>query len=315
MAGGIAGCLLLGILFLYLAIRQHRRSARWHGAVRLSATVEAVRYQEARERKSEINDHKSSTEATLHFTDRGRAYEKCLSFPGIIQAPVPGQTLPIFFDRETGDWIPRNKVHTHWRLFLALGCLCLAAGLALSLDGRGILSDLADYHVQAPNPAGSAVCALIGLTCGCCAYACVRGLLPDLLRTTADPFLWIIKYYLLDRYEKTDALCVGIIRRESGDDDVSYYPLFQYSSGGKQLYWFPKRQTSRKRYQPGSRYTLYRDLETDRCALKPTVLGLVCAPLSLIPIGFFLMLILSLAVCATGTLYLAGMGFVSIPAV
>ena len=76
MAEGIAGCLLLGALFLYLAFRQHRRSARWHGAARLTATVESVQYREAWERKTEINDHKSSTEVTLCFSDRGRVYER-----------------------------------------------------------------------------------------------------------------------------------------------------------------------------------------------------------------------------------------------
>ena len=44
MAVGIAVCLLLGGLFLYLAARQYRRGARWRGAVRLLAVVKSVRY-------------------------------------------------------------------------------------------------------------------------------------------------------------------------------------------------------------------------------------------------------------------------------
>ena len=120
----------------------------------------------------------------------------------------------------------------------------------------------------------------------------------------------MVRFYVLHRYEEVDALCVGIIRRESGDDDVSYYPLFQYAAEGGQLHWFPTRQMSRKRYQSGNRYTLYRDPSTGRCALKPTAWDLVTAPLSLIPIGFFSLFVLSLVVCAVGTLCIDGVGFV-----
>ena len=91
--------------------------------------------------------------------------------------------------------------------------------------------------------------------------------------------------------------------------DVSYYPFFQYTTAGEQLHWFPSRQMSRKRYRPGGRYTLYRDTVTGGCALRPGAMELLSAPLSLIPIGFFLLLILSLAVCAAGTLCIAAIGF------
>lgn len=309
MTGGIAVCLLLGGVLLYFAVRRYQRSARWRGSIRIQAEVSSVRYQEAWQRNKEIADNKSSTEATLCFTDQGRRYEKCRQYSGILSAPVPGQKVPILFQRDSGDWTLRREARTHWRLFAALGCLFLAAGLALLLDGRGILSDLADYRVEAPNLAGSVVCAVIGLTCGACAYACVRGLVPDLVRTFAEPLIWMVRFYVLQRYDAVNALCVGIIRRESGDDDVSYYPFFQYSAEGKQLYWFPKRQMPRRRYQPGNLYILYRDSGTGRCALKPAAWDLVSAPLSLIPIGFFSLFVLSLAVCAVGTLWIAGIGF------
>ena len=312
MAGGIAACLSLGVLFWYFAIRSYRRSARWRNAVRLPAVVKSVQYQEAWERRTEINDHKSSTEAVLCFADRGRVYEKRRQYPGMIHSPAPGQKIPILFDRDSGSCIPRKEARAHWRLFLALGCFCAMAGLALLLDGRGILSDLADYHVETRKLAGSAVCTLIGLTCGISAYACARGLMPDLFRTAAGPFVWIVRFYVLHQYEEVEALCIGVIRRESGDDDVSYYPFFQYAAEGGQLRWFPRRQMSRTRYQPGSRYPLYRVPESGCCALRPTVLELICAPLSLIPVGFFVMLVLSLAVCAAGTLYIAGLGFLNV---
>ena len=312
MLGGIVVCLLLGCLFGYLAAWQYRRSARWHGAVRLLAVVSAVRYREAWQRKTEINDHKSSTEAILRFTDQDRTYEKRRQFSGIIHAPVPGQKLPILFDRNSGEWIFRREAHTHWRLLLAFSVVFTAAGLLLLLDGHRILAELANYHVETPNLAGSVVCALIGLVCGACAYACIRGLMPDLFRTSAAPYAWMLGFYVLHRYEELDALCVGIIRRESGDDDVSYYPFFQYSADGRLLHWFPRRQMSPKRYRAGNRYTLYRDPGTGRCALKPTVWDLICAPLSLIPIAFFTVLILSLVVCAAGTVYIAGIGFLSL---
>ena len=76
----------------------------------------------------------------------------------MIHSPAPGQKIPILFDRDSGSCIPRKEARAHWRLFLALGCFCAMAGLALLLDGRGILSDLADYHVETPNLAGSVVC-------------------------------------------------------------------------------------------------------------------------------------------------------------
>ena len=309
MAVGIAVCLLLGGLFLYLAARQYRRGARWCGAVRLLAVVKSVRYQEARQRETEINDHKSSTEATLCFTDRGRAYEERRQFPGIILAPVPGQKLPILFDRDSREWILRKEARTHWCVFAALGCLCTAAGLALLLDGSGLLAELAAYRVEAPNLAGSTVCALIGLICGACAYACVRGLIPSLLRTAAEPAVWLLKARVLHRFEEVDAQCVGIIWRETGDEDVSYYPFFQYTVEGEQLHWFPSHRMSRKRYRPGGRYTLYRDTVTGGCALRPGAMELLSAPFSLIPIGFFLLFILSLAACAAGTLCIAAIGF------
>ena len=119
----------------------------------------------------------------------------------------------------------------------------------------------------------------------------------------------------LHRYEEMDALCIGIIRRESGDDDVCYYPFFQYSVEGAQSRWFPRRQMSRKRYQPGNWYTLYRDPGTGRCALKPSAWDLTSALLSLIPLGFFVLLVLSLAVCAVGSLWIAALGLVQILAV
>lgn len=228
MAVGIAACLLLGGLFLYLSARQYRRSARWRGAVRLLAVVKSVRYQEARQQKTEINDHRSSTEATLCFTDRGRTYEERRQYPGIILAPVPGQKLPILLDRDSREWILRKEARTHWRVFAALGCLCTAAGIALLLDGWGILAALAAYRVEAPNLAGSTACALIGLACGACAYACVRGLMPSLLRTAAEPVVWLFKARVLHRFDEVEAQCVGIIRRETGDEDVSYPTAFPY---------------------------------------------------------------------------------------
>ena len=61
MAGWIAVCLILGGLFLYLAVRRYQQSAYWRNAVRLLAVVTSVRYQEAWQRKTEINDHRSLT--------------------------------------------------------------------------------------------------------------------------------------------------------------------------------------------------------------------------------------------------------------
>lgn len=312
MAGGIAGCFLLGGLFLYLAVRRYRQRADWRRAVRLLAIVKSVQYQAAWLKKTEINDHKSSTEVTLCFSDQGRTYEKHRQYPGIVNTPAQGQTIPILFRRDSGDWILQKEVRTHWRLFLGLGCLCIAAGLLLLLDGQGILADLAAYQVDAPNLAGSVVCVLVGLTCGVSAYACIRGLMPDLIQTITDPFIWMVQFYVLHQYEEVDALCIGTIWRASGDDDVSYYPFFQYSVNGEQFHWFPKRQMSPKRYQAGNWYTLYCVSRTGRCVLKPTAWDLLSAPLSLIPIGFFTLLILSLAICAVGSLCIAGSGFLYI---
>ena len=310
MAGGIAICLLLGSLLLHLAVRRRQRSGHWRGSVRLSAVVTALQYREAWQGKAEINDHKSSTEATLQFVDRGKLYEKCQQFPGILQTPAPGQRLPILFRRDSGEWILRKEARTHWCLLLVLGCACIATGLVLLLGGRSVLAELADYRVEAPNLAGSVVCALIGLASGAGACACIRGLMPDLIRTSVEPFVWMLRFYVLHRYEEIDALCIGILRRECGDDDVSYYPFFQYTVDGTPYRWFPRRQMSRKRYRPGNRYPLYRDPGNGRCALKPTALDLICAPFSLIPIGFFVMLTASLVLCAVGALYIAGIGFV-----
>src|SRR5699024_204582 len=87
----------------------------------------------------------------------------------------------------------------------------------------------------------------------------------------AEPVVWLFKARVLHRFEEVEAQCVGIIRRETGDEDVSYYPFFQYTTAGEQLHWFPSRQMSRKRYRPGGRYTLYRDTVTGdvRCGPAP----------------------------------------------
>lgn len=211
MAGGIIGCLILGSLFLYLAARSYRRTAKWRGAVRLRAVVKFVQYREAWERKAEINDHHSHTEATLCFTDQGRTYEKCRQYSGILHAPICGDEVPILFNRASGDWCLRKEARTHHRLFLALGCLSIAACAALFLNGKRIIADLAEYRVDAPNLAGSIVCALVGVICAAFAYACIRGLMPDLVRSLSEPVIWIFKFYVLHRYEEVDARCVGII--------------------------------------------------------------------------------------------------------
>ena len=311
MAGGIAGCLLLGGLFLLLAVRRYRQSACWRGAVHIPAVVKSVRYHEVWLRKTEISEHESSTEATLCFADQGKTYEKRRQFPGIVNAPAQGQTVSILFKRNSGDWTLRKEARTHWRLFLVLGCLCIAAGLALLLDGPGVLADLASYRADTPNLTGSVVCALIGLLTGVCACTCIRWLMPDLIQTTAAPVVWMVTLYVLHQCEEIDALCVGGIRQELGDD-VHYYPFFQYSVENRQFRWFPRHQMSPKRYRAGSWYTLYHDPGTGKCALKPAVRDLVSALLSLIPIGFFTMLLLSLAVFTVGVLYIAGAGFLSV---
>lgn len=142
----------------------------------------SLEYQEARRGQREINDHRSSTQVTLCFVDQGRRYQRQRQYPGIVLTPQLGQKVPILFQRDSGDWILRSEARTRWPLFLALGGGFLAAGLALLLDGPGILASLAAYHVDTPNLAGCLVCALIGLLCGASAYAALRGVMPDLLR-------------------------------------------------------------------------------------------------------------------------------------
>ena len=140
MAAGIGGCLLLSGLFFYLAARSRRRSARWRGAVRLPAVVTSLEYQEAWRGQREINDHRSSTQVNLCFVDQGRRYQRQRQYPGIVLTPQLGQKVPILFQRDSGDWIPRSEARVRWPLFLALGGGFLAAGLALLLDGPGILA-------------------------------------------------------------------------------------------------------------------------------------------------------------------------------
>ena len=303
--------LLLGCLFLYLAVRSFLRRQEWRNAVRLNARVAEVQYREARRKGDIIDDGRSSAVVTLRFFYEGREWTEQKEYRGIVGSPVCGQTVPICLNRWERTWATWREVRSYWGLLLALSVLCLQITAALLIDGRGILAALSDFQVKSPNLPGSLFLAMIGAILAACAYACVRGLLPSAVRPILAPICWAVKDSL-GRLEPVEARCEGVICRETGDDDVSYYPLFSALEGGRIVRWYSGDSVSRKKYRAGEEYTLYRDRNTGTYTLAPTTSDVVRIPFSLIPLGFGLMLFLALAVSSAGMLYLAACGLLRV---
>ena len=298
---------LLGYAFLSLAARSFRRRRSWHGAVRLQAQVIDVRYREAWRRGDIIEDDRSATEITLRFIWEGREFIRRREYARIIGTPVRGQKIPVYFNRRDETWAPRREVRSYWGLLFALGVLCLLIAAAFQADGRGILADLSTFRVGAPNLPGSVFSALIGIVLAVCTYACVRGLLLHCFRPIMDPVRWAVGY-ASGSLEEIDALCEGIIRQEGGDD-INYYPLFSCAEGGERVRWYSPKPVSRKKYQAGSEYSLYRDRRTGTYRLKPAMSEVLCMPFALVPLGFLLSFTLALAASSVGMFYGAVAGF------
>ena len=178
MAVGIAGmpCSWAG-LFLCLAARQYRRRARWRGAVPPCwAVVKSVRYQEGA--AAENGDQRPQIvhrgHALLHRPGQGIRGAPAVPGESSLRR-FRGRSSPILFDRgQQGSGFCGRRARTHWCVFAALGCLCTAAGAGpccwMVPDSW---RSWPPTVWRPPNLAGSTVCALIGLICGACAYACV----------------------------------------------------------------------------------------------------------------------------------------------
>ena len=298
--------LIFGCLFLFLASGSFRRRQDWRGAVRLKAQVADVRYQEVWGRGKVIEDDKSTTEVTLRFFYGGQEHIKRKDCKGIIGTPSRGQKFPILFKPQDGTWAFRREARSYWGLLFALGALCLLVSLAAVIDGRGLLADLSDFRVQSPNLPGSVFFLLMGVILAACTYACVRGLLPYVLRSILSPVCWAVKN-ALGQFDAVDARCEGIICKRGGEDSDTYYPLFSCAEGGTR--WYSRDSVMKKKYRAGDSCTLYRDRRTGSYALKPTALDVVRIFFSLFLLNFLLMFILSLAVCSVGMIYGAVAGY------
>ena len=163
--------LLLGCLFLYLAVRSFLRRQEWRNAVRLNARVAEVQYREARRKGDIIDDGRSSAVVTLRFFHEGREWTEQKEYQGIVGTPTCGQTVPICLNQGNRTWAPWREVRSYWGLLLALSVLCLQITAALLIDGRGILAALSDFQVESPNLPGSLFLAMIGAILAACAYA------------------------------------------------------------------------------------------------------------------------------------------------
>lgn len=300
--------LIFGCLFLFLAAVSFQRRQDWRGAVRLKAKVIDVQYQEVWGRGKVIEDDRSTTDVTLSFSYMGQEFIKRKDYKRIIGTPVRGQRLPIYFKPQDGTWMPQREVRSYWGWFLALGVLCLVVSAAALIDGRGILADLSDFRVNAPNLPGSVFCFLMGVVLAACTYACVRGLLPYALRPVFSPVCWAVKN-ALGQFEPVDARCEGIVCKRGGEDSDTYYPLFTCAGDGGTIRWYSRDSVMKKKYQAGERYTLYRDRNSGAYALKPAASDVARIFFSLIVLNFLLMFMLSLAICSAGMLYGAVAGY------
>lgn len=119
----MATSFFLGILFLFLAARGFRKTRGWFGARRLLADVVEVEYQDVWEKKDVISEAASRIRVTLQFFCDERRIVRDREYQGILRTSFRrGEKVPVFYDPETGQWIPRGEVRWNWlwQLLVAL---------------------------------------------------------------------------------------------------------------------------------------------------------------------------------------------------
>ena len=193
--------LLLGCLFLYLAVRSFLRRQEWRNAVRLNARVAEVQYREVRRKGNIIDDGRSSAVVTLRFFYEGREWTEQKEYQGIVGTPTCGQTVPICLNQGNQTWAPWREVRSYWGLLLALSVLCLQITAALLIDGRGILAALSDPGDDWGDPRRLCLCLRVG---------------PAAIRRAPDPCP-----DLLGRQRRpwTAGACGGAVRRRDLQGD------------------------------------------------------------------------------------------------
>lgn len=306
----IVCCLFLSIIFLLLARANKSRKKTWVKAFRLKATVTRIRYSESRPSRDIIDDDKSSTEVTLGFSCLGQDYEKIREYKGILKAPSrPGIRLPILFDPATKNWYLSREARPFWILHLILAAFFLITAIAFIFRGNYILTELSDYHVEAPNLTGGIFLGILGVFVLAAAIVCFIFFIPLCFRPFFDPILWSIKY-VLGAFEPVEARCTGLIRKDKGEDGYSYYPLFAYTDPQRgRMQWHTSREKPKKRFQMGEIYTLYLSKKSGVCSLMPSSSEIVSIIFSIVPAGFALFFTVSLAFVAVVLLYCAVISF------
>lgn len=294
----MATSFFLGILFLFLAARGFRKTRGWFGARRLLADVVEVEYQDVWEKKDVISEAASRIRVTLQFFCDERRIVRDREYQGILRTSFRrGDKVPVFYDPETGQWIPRGEVRWNWLWQLLVALFFLFLALCAVLDGSGMAAQISDSGRLGPSLTGRTIYLFGGVLFILAGLACARWLVPACF----SPILSLIRWKLQEGaggLEELDGQCMGLIRQKDAENDDHYYPVFLYYGPEGRERWNCEEVVAENEYQQGKYYRIYRERETGHLRLKPTGVDLFGAIVFIIP---FL-------VCAVFAISLLGFG-------
>ncbi len=300
--------LLAGCLFLSSAIHSWKQLRHWAKAQRLQAQVQSVQYHEAREDGNIVNNALSSAAVTLCFVCEGLTIRREKVYKGLLNIPSQGAILPVLYNRNTGSWGLESEVHYHWFTKLLLALLCFALSAAFLVDGKDILAQMSDYSAETPNQTGNLIFAVAGTVLCAGGLASARHLLPAALLPFLDFFGWFF-HYLSGSFDLIDAHADGLLKASDGDGSYNYYLIFSYWAPEGSGKWYSQKSCSKRQYQQGALFCLYRDKHTGKLYLKPSVWDAASVIISILPLLFLLMIVLSFTLFGISLLYCSGSGF------
>ena len=247
----MATSFFLGILFLFLAARGFRKTRGWFGARRLLADVVEVEYQDVWEKKDVISEAASRIRVTLQFFCDERRIVRDREYQGILRTSFRrGDKVPVFYDPETGQWIPRGEVRWNWLWQLLVALFFLFLALCAVLDGRGMAAQISDSGRLGPSLTGRTIYLFGGVLFILAGLACARWLVPACFfpHPLPDPMETAGRGGGL---EELDGQCMGLIRQKDAENDDHYYPVFPLLRTGRPGAVELRRSGGRKRISAG----------------------------------------------------------------
>ena len=247
----MATSFFLGILFLFLAARGFRKTRGWFGARRLLADVVEVEYQDVWEKKDVISEAASRIRVTLQFFCDERRIVRDREYQGILRTSFRrGDKVPVFYDPETGQWIPRGEVRWNWLWQLLVALFFLFLALCAVLDGRGMAAQISDSGRLGPSLTGRTIYLFGGVLFILAGLACARWLVPACF----SPILSLIRWKLQEGaggLEELDGQCMGLIRQKDAGERRSLLSGFPLLRTGRPGAVELRRSGGRKRISAG----------------------------------------------------------------